>query len=325
LQAASLLEFEKKSLSFLIQHYCQVYVDKKYQLEDWRIRPLPQEMVNYAREDTHYLIYIYERLKQDLYSRHCLGEVKTTPEKKKGTPKEPKDRNSKSKSSQLTPVNEKGVNQVLQVWNNSRSVSLKQFRIPTLNEMYSKFYTSLNKEEKMLNNQQAYALQEIFSWRDRVARELDESIFFVMSKFVMLNIISQLHNEPEKILKSISLHRSVHQHLPQLHDVIARAKAIAIQSSPMLTKKQTKKSGAASSSAHELSKNKNNFHGESPLADDVSRSENKASKWRDSDIPALIRILHGNYRSKHAIAEEFLLHLEQNRAGESKNGNNFTN
>ncbi|EFX62800.1 hypothetical protein DAPPUDRAFT_336411, partial [Daphnia pulex] len=141
-----------------------------------------------------------------------------------------------------------------------------------------------------------------------------------MSKFVMLNIINELHNEPEKILEPISLHRSVHQHLPQLHGVIAKAKAIAIQSSPMLTKKQTKKSGAASSSAHELSKIKNNFHGESPLADDVSRSENKASKWRDSDIPALIRILHGNIRSKHAIAEEFLLHLEQNRAGENKNG-----
>jgi exosome complex exonuclease RRP6 len=52
-------------------------------------------MVKYAREDSHYLIYIYERLKQDLYSRLCLGEVKTTPEMKKGTPKEPKDRNSK--------------------------------------------------------------------------------------------------------------------------------------------------------------------------------------------------------------------------------------
>ncbi|EFX76392.1 hypothetical protein DAPPUDRAFT_55156, partial [Daphnia pulex] len=39
-QAATLLGFEKKSLSFLLQHYCQVHVNKKYQLEDWRIRPL---------------------------------------------------------------------------------------------------------------------------------------------------------------------------------------------------------------------------------------------------------------------------------------------
>jgi exosome complex exonuclease RRP6 len=248
LQAASLLGFEKKGLSFLLQHYCQVHVNKKYQLADWRIRPLPQEMVKYAREDTHYLIYIYERMKQDLYSRHCLGDVKITPEMKKGAPEESKDRKPKSKSSQITPVNEKGVNQVLQVWNNSRSVCLKQYRIQTLEEMYSKFYSSLNKEGKKFNNQQSYALQEIFSWRDRVARELDESPHYVMTKFNMLNIISQLHNQPENILQPISRHRFVHQHLPQLHEVIVKAKAIAIQSSP-ISKKQTKKRGAASATA----------------------------------------------------------------------------
>ncbi len=167
---------------------------------------------------------------------------------KKETPEESKDRKPKSKSSQITPVNEKGVNQVLQVWNNSRSVCLKQYRIQTLEEMYSKFYSSLNKEGKKFNNQQSYALQEIFSWRDRVARELDESPHFVMTKFVMLNIINQLHNEPENILQPISRHRFVHRHLPQLHEVIVKAKAITIQSSP-ISKKQTKKRGAASSSA----------------------------------------------------------------------------
>ena len=37
--------------------------DKKYQLADWRVRPLPQDLVLYARMDTHYLLYIYDRLK----------------------------------------------------------------------------------------------------------------------------------------------------------------------------------------------------------------------------------------------------------------------
>lgn len=39
---------------------------KQYQLADWRIRPLPEELKVYAREDTHYLIYIYEMLKNEL-------------------------------------------------------------------------------------------------------------------------------------------------------------------------------------------------------------------------------------------------------------------
>jgi len=40
-----------------------VQSDKKYQLADWRVRPLPEELMVYARMDTHYLLYIYDRLK----------------------------------------------------------------------------------------------------------------------------------------------------------------------------------------------------------------------------------------------------------------------
>ena len=43
--------------------------DKKYQLADWRLRPLPAEMLKYAREDTHYLLYIYDRIRHDLVEK----------------------------------------------------------------------------------------------------------------------------------------------------------------------------------------------------------------------------------------------------------------
>ena len=32
-------------------------------------RPLPDELVQYARSDTHYLIYIYERMRNDLLQK----------------------------------------------------------------------------------------------------------------------------------------------------------------------------------------------------------------------------------------------------------------
>jgi exosome complex exonuclease RRP6 len=32
-------------------------------------RPLPEEMLKYAREDTHYLLYIYDKLRNELISR----------------------------------------------------------------------------------------------------------------------------------------------------------------------------------------------------------------------------------------------------------------
>ena len=37
--------------------------DKRYQLADWRVRPLPKEMQHYARLDTHYLLYIHDCMK----------------------------------------------------------------------------------------------------------------------------------------------------------------------------------------------------------------------------------------------------------------------
>jgi hypothetical protein len=43
-----------------------VHADKKLQLADWRLRPLTAEMMAYARADTHYLLYIYDRLKAEL-------------------------------------------------------------------------------------------------------------------------------------------------------------------------------------------------------------------------------------------------------------------
>ena len=43
--------------------------DKKYQLADWRIRPLEAEMLKYAREDTHFLLYIYDCMRLELIEK----------------------------------------------------------------------------------------------------------------------------------------------------------------------------------------------------------------------------------------------------------------
>ena len=48
-QAAKLLNFSRLALAFLLQHYCDVVVNKEYQVADWRMRPLPQEMIDYVR------------------------------------------------------------------------------------------------------------------------------------------------------------------------------------------------------------------------------------------------------------------------------------
>jgi exosome complex exonuclease RRP6 len=64
--ASTALGFPQKSLKYLLERFCDVHAKKKYQMADWRIRPLPQEMLDYARSDTHYLLFIYDNLRNML-------------------------------------------------------------------------------------------------------------------------------------------------------------------------------------------------------------------------------------------------------------------
>lgn len=65
-QAAKRLNLAHLSLAYVVKHYCNVDMDKQFQLADWRIRPLPAELMRYARRDTHYLLYVWDKMKMDL-------------------------------------------------------------------------------------------------------------------------------------------------------------------------------------------------------------------------------------------------------------------
>lgn len=68
-QAARLLTYPSFSLAYLLEHHCGVHPDKSNQRADWRIRPLPPDMLKYAREDTHYLLYVYDLLRAELHAK----------------------------------------------------------------------------------------------------------------------------------------------------------------------------------------------------------------------------------------------------------------
>ncbi|KAJ7896101.1 ribonuclease H-like domain-containing protein [Mycena olivaceomarginata] len=67
--ASKLLEFPRHGLANLLEMYCDFVPDKRYQLADWRIRPLPEDMLQYARSDTHFLLFIYDNLRNALLDR----------------------------------------------------------------------------------------------------------------------------------------------------------------------------------------------------------------------------------------------------------------
>ena len=66
-EASRALQYSSLSLAYLLDRFCpEVNVSKQYQRADWRVRPLTSEMKKYAVMDTHYLLYIYDRLRQEL-------------------------------------------------------------------------------------------------------------------------------------------------------------------------------------------------------------------------------------------------------------------
>ena len=67
--AAKALNYPALSLAHLLKMHCGVSADKKHQLSDWRLRELSPEMLHYANEDTRYLLYVYDRLRQELWKK----------------------------------------------------------------------------------------------------------------------------------------------------------------------------------------------------------------------------------------------------------------
>jgi len=64
--AARTLGYQKIGLGALLEHFFNLHINKKYQRANWGRRPLKQEMIDYARVDSHFLIPLQHRLKREL-------------------------------------------------------------------------------------------------------------------------------------------------------------------------------------------------------------------------------------------------------------------
>ena len=64
--AAQLLGVRTFGLAALLERYFGLKLDKKHQRADWSMRPLPQDMLDYAAQDTMYLLDLRDRLRADL-------------------------------------------------------------------------------------------------------------------------------------------------------------------------------------------------------------------------------------------------------------------
>uniref|UniRef100_A0A8C4TDH1 Exosome complex component 10 n=1 Tax=Erpetoichthys calabaricus TaxID=27687 RepID=A0A8C4TDH1_ERPCA len=201
-QAARILNLGRNSLEHLLKLYCNVECDKRYQLADWRIRPLPEEMIQYAREDTHYLLYIYDRMRADLLERG--NDMPTL---------------------------------VHLVWQKSKDISLKKYVKPIFTEhSYLELY---KKQKKLLNTQQLTALRLLYRWRDQIARQEDESTGYVLPNHMLMKISEELPKESQGILACCNpVPPLVKQQLNELHLLVQQSRDIPLLKSEVIADKR---------------------------------------------------------------------------------------
>ncbi|EPB86354.1 hypothetical protein HMPREF1544_06893 [Mucor circinelloides 1006PhL] len=156
------LDFPHHSLAYLLKTYCNFDADKKYQLADWRIRPLPKEMLEYARSDTHFLLYIYDRLRNELLEK------------------------STSEDGNLIKI-------CLQ---RSNEVALQKYE----KEVYDAenglgpggWKNMLVKWKYAMNPQQLAVFKALHSWRDHTARDEDESWRYVLPNHMLMALVERM-------------------------------------------------------------------------------------------------------------------------------------
>ena len=192
--ASKTLSLARHGLSHLMKTYCNIEVDKQFQLADWRIRPLPDEMLKYARMDTHYLLYIYDRMRNDLI--------------RKGN---------------------ESFNLLTSVYSKSSQTCLKKYEKPLQEE--DGHLRILSKSNLVLNSRQLFALQQIYDWRDTLARDEDESTGYVLPNHMLLQMAQILPREIQGIIASCNpVPPLVKQNLHQLHLIILKAREQSLES-----------------------------------------------------------------------------------------------
>ena len=167
-------------LANLLDTFCKVKANKRFQTSDWRTRPLPKDMLLYARSDTHYLLYIRDRLEALLLGMGSgTGGLVTAYGKKL-----------------LGQVMEKSSGVSLKVWRDSPC----DFTPEGADQLCLK--SPALKVGQLRSNPKGMAvLRSVLEWRDSKAKLLDESKNFVLSNAACLRLANVVPSSVPQVLR----------------------------------------------------------------------------------------------------------------------------
>ncbi|KAB8071921.1 ribonuclease H-like domain-containing protein [Aspergillus leporis] len=171
--AACALNYPKRSLKYLLQKFVNFEADKRYQMADWRIRPLPDGMFDYARSDTHYLLHIFDHLRNELVQNS-------------------------------TPENDL-VGHVLE---QSKNEALQRYERPVYDTATGQgaggWYDYLSRNPAVLSKEQFAVFKAVHQWRDEVAREEDEGVQCVFPKHILFKVAHAMPLDLGTLFRTLS-------------------------------------------------------------------------------------------------------------------------
>ncbi|KAH9080509.1 ribonuclease H-like domain-containing protein [Lactarius deliciosus] len=178
--ASKALDFPRHGLAALLEMYCDFSPDKRYQLADWRIRPLPDEMLKYARADTHFLLYVYDNLRNALLDRAVSRGA--SPTSRVGSPMAP--------DAFVREVLSRSAETALRVYSPDlydAEGGTGFIGWDTLTRRWNK--PTLGVDGAVTVQREVF--RAVHMWRDRVAREEDESTGYVLPNRFMFKLVEQ--------------------------------------------------------------------------------------------------------------------------------------
>ncbi|CAA6658493.1 unnamed protein product [Spirodela intermedia] len=158
-QASRVLQLERNSLEFLLQYFCGVTANKEYQQADWRLRPIPDDMLKYAREDTHYLLFMY-----DIMKRRLLSAESSNPDLAHSL--------------------------LAEVYRRSSDICRQLYEKELLTG--SSFLRIYGLSETDFSPEQLAVVAGLWEWRDHIARAEDESTGYILPNKALLEIARQM-------------------------------------------------------------------------------------------------------------------------------------
>lgn len=171
--AASALGYPKRSLKYLLNKFVNFEADKRYQMADWRVRPLPSGMFDYARSDTHYLLYIFDKLRNELIEA------------------------STKHNSMIDYVLERSKNEALQRYDRPVYDAEK-------GQGPGGWYDLLSRNSGVLSKEQFAVFKAVHKWRDEVARAEDEGWQCVFPKHMLFKLSQAMPLDMGTLLRTLS-------------------------------------------------------------------------------------------------------------------------